>query len=106
MVTSLVSLLTNRPIRPFTAMTGEITLSGPLLPIGGIKEKILAARRSGIKRVRSAPNQRDSTFGPSPLPSPPRTGERENADPAPPYSRYRAVHFLSGASGPVNNRRP
>jgi len=51
MITSLVSLLTNRPLRPFTAMTGEITLSGVLLPIGGIKEKVLAARRSGIKRI-------------------------------------------------------
>ena len=51
MVTSLVSLLTERPMRPHTAMTGEITLSGVLLPIGGIKEKVLAARRSGITRV-------------------------------------------------------
>ncbi|NVB83813.1 MAG: endopeptidase La, partial [Kofleriaceae bacterium] len=51
MVTALVSLLTERPMRPHTAMTGEITLSGVLLPIGGIKEKVLAARRSGISRV-------------------------------------------------------
>ena len=51
MVLSLISLLTNRPIRPYTALTGEITLSGVLLSIGGIKEKVLAARRSGIHTI-------------------------------------------------------
>ncbi|HEU4615976.1 MAG TPA: S16 family serine protease, partial [Kofleriaceae bacterium] len=51
MVTALVSLLTNRPIQPFVAMTGELTLSGVVLPIGGVKEKVLAARRSGIRHV-------------------------------------------------------
>lgn len=51
MATALVSLLANRPVRPDTGMTGEITLSGQVLPVGGIKEKILAAHRSGIKTV-------------------------------------------------------
>jgi len=51
MVTTLVSLLTNTPVRPFTAMTGEVTLSGNVLPVGGIKEKFLAARRAGVKHV-------------------------------------------------------
>jgi ATP-dependent Lon protease len=51
MVLSLVSLLTNRPVKPYTALTGEITLSGVLLPIGGIKEKVLAARRSGVRTI-------------------------------------------------------
>lgn len=51
MVTALVSLLTNQPVRSHTAMTGEITLSGDVLPVGGIKEKFLAARRAGVKDI-------------------------------------------------------
>src|SRR5579872_6729812 len=51
MATALVSLLTARCVRPYTAMTGEITLSGNVLPVGGIKEKVLAARRAGVHDV-------------------------------------------------------
>jgi ATP-dependent Lon protease len=49
--TALVSLLTERPVRMHTAMTGEITLSGNVLPVGGIKEKALAAKRAGVNTV-------------------------------------------------------
>jgi ATP-dependent Lon protease len=51
MAAALVSLLTDRPERPLTAMTGEITLSGNVLPVGGIKEKVLAAKRAGVRDV-------------------------------------------------------
>jgi ATP-dependent Lon protease len=51
MVTALASELTARPVRGDIAMTGEITLSGRVLPVGGIKEKVLAARRHGIVEV-------------------------------------------------------
>jgi ATP-dependent Lon protease len=51
MATALVSLLSDRPVRPLTGMTGEITLSGNVLPIGGVKEKFLAAKRAGVKDI-------------------------------------------------------
>jgi len=58
--TALASLYTQRPVKPHIAMTGEITLSGRVLPVGGIKEKILGAKRAGIKHIyMSAENQRD-----------------------------------------------
>src|ERR1700739_203545 len=51
MATAIVSLMTDTPIHPLTAMTGEITLSGNVLPVGGIKEKFLAAKRAGVLDV-------------------------------------------------------
>jgi ATP-dependent Lon protease len=48
---TLVSLLTGRRMRPRLAMTGEVTLRGKVLPVGGIKEKVLAARRAGVRTV-------------------------------------------------------
>jgi ATP-dependent Lon protease len=51
LVTALVSLMTQRPVRSDLSMTGEVTLSGRVLPVGGIKEKVLGARRAGIKTV-------------------------------------------------------
>jgi ATP-dependent Lon protease len=60
MVVALVSLLTERPIHSDTAMTGEISLRGLILPVGGIKEKVTAAARAGIKKVLlPARNRRD-----------------------------------------------
>lgn len=60
MLTSLVSLLTQRKVKKHLAMTGEITLRGKVLPVGGIKEKILAAKRANIKEIiLCAENKRD-----------------------------------------------
>jgi ATP-dependent Lon protease len=57
---ALVSLLTQRPVRPDVAMSGEITLRGLILPVGGIKEKVLAAKRAGITRlILPAHNEKD-----------------------------------------------
>jgi ATP-dependent Lon protease len=50
-LTALASLFTQRRVKPFMAMTGEITLRGKVMPVGGIKEKILAAKRAGIKDI-------------------------------------------------------
>lgn len=60
MLTSLASIFTQRKVKQKLAMTGEITLRGKVLPVGGIKEKILAAKRSGIKEIiLSTKNKRD-----------------------------------------------
>jgi ATP-dependent Lon protease len=60
MMTALASSFTGRRVKPYMAMTGEITLRGQVLPVGGIKEKVLAAKRSGIREIiMSAQNEKD-----------------------------------------------
>jgi ATP-dependent Lon protease len=60
MMTALASSFTGRRVKPYLAMTGEITLRGQVLPVGGIKEKVLAAKRSGIREIiMSAQNEKD-----------------------------------------------
>lgn len=61
MLTALTSLLTNRKVKPRLAMTGEITLSGHVLPVGGIKEKVLAANRAGVQTV-ILPDQNEKDY--------------------------------------------
>src|ERR1019366_1984849 len=63
MGTVLASLLTDTPVRPLTAMTGEITLSGNVLPVGGIKEKFLAARRAGVETIILPAENRQNVEG-------------------------------------------
>ena len=79
MVTALVSELTGRPVRSDLAMTGEITLSGHVLPVGGIKEKVLAARRHGVFHV-ALPKQNEKDI---------------NEELSPELRRELKVHYIS-----------
>ncbi|MDQ6916117.1 MAG: endopeptidase La, partial [Actinomycetota bacterium] len=67
MTTALVSLLSGRPVRPTVGMTGEVTLQGKVLPIGGVKQKVLAAKRAGLKEV-ILPKRNEADLDDLPLP--------------------------------------
>ena len=51
MMSSIASAITGKKVKPYLAMTGEITLRGQVLPVGGIKEKVLAAKRAGLREI-------------------------------------------------------
>jgi ATP-dependent Lon protease len=68
MTTALVSLLTGRPVRHEVGMTGEVTLQGRVLPIGGVKQKVLAAHQAGLTEViLPARNEADLDDVPEPV---------------------------------------
>jgi ATP-dependent Lon protease len=82
MLTAMVSLLTKRRVRSRLAMTGEITLSGQVLPVGGIKEKVLAAHRAGVETLIL-----------------PEENEKDYLEDVPPEIREKLkVHFVKHAS--------
>jgi hypothetical protein len=102
MVTALASLATRRPVRGDLAMTGEIALRGKVLPVGGIKEKVLAAHRVGIRSlILPRRNERDIEDVPEDL----RPGDgvrlrrRRRGSPA---SRPVARSLRCGAGGPIS----
>ena len=81
MVTSIVSAITNNPVRRDVAMTGEVTLTGQVLPIGGLKEKLLAAHRAGIKQVIiPKENEKDLVDMPKKMNDEIKITPREHAD--------------------------
>ena len=90
MVTALASLVTGRPVRPEVGMTGEVTLTGRVLPIGGVKQKLLAAHRAGLTEVIiPARNEPDLDDVPAEV--------REAADRAPRGRRGRRARAGAGA---------
>jgi ATP-dependent Lon protease len=119
MATALASLVSGRPVRSDTAMTGEVTLTGLVLPIGGLKEKSLAAQRAEIKRV-IAPRRNEDDLEDFPpnllkemefifvetvdevleaaLDPPRRLGARRRKEPA--KGRGRVAAIASGVRGP------
>ena len=105
MVTAIVSVMTGIPVRKDVAMTGEITLRGRVLPIGGLKEKLLAALRGGIKKVHDPRGERQGP-GRDPGQCEKRAGDRAGGADGRGADATRCCACPSRSSGTRRLRRP
>lgn len=104
MVAALVSLFRDQPLRPLVALTGEITLSGHVLPVAGIKEKVLAARRSGIREI-VLPAQNEANVEED-IPAPLREGMRLHLASTIEEALERAFTLPAATQGPATTASP